>query len=63
MFEECKEFFEARIGETYGTYSQIDHMDFVLYLKDNDLSAEDYDLEGLIDEWIQQDRVYKDYLN
>lgn len=63
MYNECKDFFEARLGETYGTYSQIDHMDFVCYLKDNQLSPSDYDLEELIDEWIQQDPIYKPYIN
>jgi hypothetical protein len=65
MFEECKEFFEAKIGESYGDYSQIDHKDFLKFILDQKLVIDDlpYDLEELIDEFIQQDRVYKQFLN
>lgn len=65
MFEECKEFFEKKLGNSYGTYSPIDHKDFEGYLIEQNLDIENlpFDLEELIDEWIQQDRVYKEYLN
>jgi hypothetical protein len=65
MFEECKEFFEIRLGNSYGTYSPFDHREFEEYLKEQNLDIDhlEFDLEELIDEWIQQDRVYKDYLN
>ena len=65
MFNECKEFFEARIGEVYGTYEIADHVDFKEYLKEENLDIDnlEYDLEDLIDEWIQQDRIYSECLN
>jgi hypothetical protein len=65
MFEECKEFFEARIGESYGTYSHEDHKDFLNFILEQNLVIDDlpYDLEELIDEFIQQDQVYKEFIN
>jgi hypothetical protein len=65
MFEECKEFFEAKIGESYGDYSPIDHKEFLNFILDQNLVIDDlpYDLEELIDEFIQQDRVYKQFIN
>jgi hypothetical protein len=65
MFEDCKEFFEARIGESYGTYSHEDHKDFekYLHLQNLDIDELPFDLEELIDEFIQQDQVYKEFIN
>lgn len=71
-FDECKLFFEKRIGDTYGTYSVFDHREFLEFLKeDEDLKTSGwtpleelpYDLEELIDEFIQQDLVYKTHLH
>lgn len=65
MFNECKEFFESRIGEVYGTYEIADHIDFENYLIEQKLDIDnlEFDLEDLIDEWIQQDQIYNSCLH
>jgi hypothetical protein len=60
MFNECKEIFEEKLGDSYGDYSPEDHQEFIKYLGSQGLMLEQlpYDLEEMIDEWIEQDSVY-----
>jgi hypothetical protein len=67
MFDECKVFFEKRLGETYGTYTLVDHHEFILFLRREIgwvVTEElEYDLEELIDEYIENDPVYKTHIH
>jgi hypothetical protein len=72
MFSEAKVIFERKLGTTYGTYSIVDHSDFIRFLKkDEELKKIDwnplkelpFELEDMIDEWIEQDAIYKDFLH
>lgn len=71
-FIDCKMFFENKIGATYGDYTVFDHHEFLLFLRQDEelknsgwtpLQELPYDLEELIDEFIEKDLVYQTHLH
>jgi hypothetical protein len=72
MFEEVKEIFERKLLSSYGELERVDYFHFLRFLSDDkelqkqgwEIGKElPYDLEDLIDEWIQQDEVYQSFIH
>ena len=72
MYEEVKVIFERKLLDTYGELGRVDYFHFLGFLfEDEELKNTDwkigeelpFELEDLIDEWIQQDKVYQSFIH
>jgi hypothetical protein len=72
MYEEVKVIFERKLLDTYGELGRVDYFHFLGFLfEDEELKntgwkiGEElpFELEDLIDEWIQQDKVYQSFIH
>lgn len=70
QYNEVEIIFNERLGMTYGDMSEIDYQSFLVFLlSDSELEEQGwefgqelpFDLEALIDEWIEQDEIYKPF--
>jgi hypothetical protein len=72
MYEEVKVIFERKLLDTYGELGRVDYFHFLGFLfEDEELKNKGwkigeelpFELEDLIDEWIQQDKVYQSFIH
>lgn len=70
QYNEVEIIFNEKLGMTYGDMSEIDYQSFLVFLlADTELEEHGWEfgqelpfaLEELIDEWIEQDEIYKPF--